>query len=122
MSTFLPKLLVYPIIRSIYLYTISYTIYILSLLFRSFLIHGHIYKKLLTCALSPIVKDSTGDIASSKNYNAIAISSLILKIFDICILILIGHCYPMMNSNMAFNRTAPPFNVHGQYKRQYLII
>ena len=60
-------------------------------LFRSFLIHGHIYKKLLTCALLLIVKDSNGDIASSKNYRAIAISSLILKIFVICILILIGH-------------------------------
>lgn len=64
---------------------------ILAFLFRSYLIHGQISKKLLTCALSPIVKDSNGDIAASKNYRAIAISSLILKIFDICILLLIGH-------------------------------
>ena len=48
-------------------------------------------QKLLTCALSPIVKDSNGDIAVSKNYRAIAISSLILKIFDISILLIIGH-------------------------------
>ena len=64
---------------------------ILSHLFRSYLIHGYISVKLLTCALCPIVKDCNGDISASKNYRAIAISSLILKIFDICILLLIGH-------------------------------
>ena len=37
------------------------------------------------------MKDSNGNIAISKNYRAIAISSLILRIFDICILLLIGH-------------------------------
>ena len=64
---------------------------ILSSLFRSYLIHGHISINLLKCALYPIVKDSNGDTAASKNYRAIAISSLILKIFDICLLLLIGH-------------------------------
>ena len=63
----------------------------LAQVFRCFLTHGHISMKLLTCALCPIVKDSNGNIAISKNYRAIAISSLILKIFDICILLLIGH-------------------------------
>ena len=37
------------------------------------------------------LKDNNGDIASSKNYRAIAISSLILKILDLCVLLLIGH-------------------------------
>ena len=40
------------------------------------------------CALAPLVKDENGDICDSKNYHAIAISSLILKIVDYCILIL----------------------------------
>ena len=45
---------------------------------------------LLICALSPIVKDPNGDVSSSKNYRSIAISSLILKVFDNCILLLFG--------------------------------
>ena len=45
-------------------------------LFRSCLINGHISHYLLVCTLSHIVKDSNGDISSSKNYRGIAISSL----------------------------------------------
>ena len=45
---------------------------------------------LLVCALSPIVKDPNGDISSSKNYRGIAISSLVLKAFDNCLLLLFG--------------------------------
>ena len=36
------------------------------------------------------MKDPNGDI-SSKNYRGIAISSLILKVFDNCLLLLFGH-------------------------------
>ena len=36
----------------------------------------------------PLVKDKLGDICSSSNYRSIAISSLILKIFDWVILLL----------------------------------
>ena len=62
----------------------------LSRLFQAFLIHGYISHDLLICALSPIVKDPNGDISSSKNYRGIAISSLILKVLDNCILLLFG--------------------------------
>ena len=62
----------------------------LSLLFKTSLTHGYLSHDLLVCALSPIVKDSNGDISSSKNYLGIAISSLILKVFDNCILLLFG--------------------------------
>ena len=40
--------------------------------------------------LVPIVKDKLGDISSSKNYRSIAISSLILKIFDWIVILLFG--------------------------------
>ena len=63
----------------------------LSALFRSFLFHGYISHNLLVCALSPIVKDPNDDISSSKNYRGIAISSLILKVFDNCLLLLFGN-------------------------------
>ena len=38
--------------------------------------------------LNQIIKDENGDVCDSKNYRAIALSSLLLKIFDHCILIL----------------------------------
>ena len=63
----------------------------LASLFRSFLTHGYISQDLIVCALCPIVKDPNGDISSSKNYRGIAISSLILKVFDNCILLLFGN-------------------------------
>ena len=62
----------------------------LASLFRSCLLHGHLSQELLVCALCPIVKDPNGDISSSKNYRGIAISSLILKVLDNCILLLFG--------------------------------
>ena len=62
----------------------------LATVFKTSLSHGYFSHDLLVCALCPIVKDPNGDISSSKNYRGIAISSLILKIFDNCILLLFG--------------------------------
>ena len=62
----------------------------LSSIFRTCLLHGYMSHDLLVCALSPIVKDPNGDISSSKNYRGIAISSLVLKVFDNCLLLLFG--------------------------------
>ena len=62
----------------------------LALLFEASLTHGYFSQEMLICALCPIVKDSNGDISSSKNYRGRAISSLILKIFDNCLLLLFG--------------------------------
>ena len=62
----------------------------LSFLFKTFLIHGFTPIFLLVCSLVPIIKDKLGDASSSDNYRAIAISSLLLKIFDWIILILHG--------------------------------
>ena len=57
-------------------------------LFKWFLATGKIPAFLLLCTLVPIVKDNLDDIATSDNYRAIAIGSLILKWFDWLILIL----------------------------------
>ena len=48
------------------------------------------YAFLLLCTIIPIVNDNLGDIASSDNYRAIAIGSLLLKWFDWLIIILKG--------------------------------
>ena len=57
-------------------------------LFKWFLATSKIPAFLLLCTLVPIVKDNLDDIATSNNYRAIAIGSLILKWFDWLILIL----------------------------------
>ena len=72
----------------------------LAQVFRCCLSHGYISLDLLVCALSPIVKDANGDISSSKNYRGIAISSLILKVFDNCILLLFGNL--LANDDLQF--------------------
>ena len=48
----------------------------LSLVFQSFLIHGHLSLFLLLATLIPIIKDKLSSASSSKNYRSIAISSL----------------------------------------------
>ena len=62
----------------------------LSVAFQSFLVHGHFSSFLLLATLIPIIKDKLGSISTSKNYRSIAISSLILKLFDWILLLLFG--------------------------------
>lgn len=59
---------------------------ILSFCLQSFIIHGHVSKILLISTMIPLVKNKLGDLTSSNNYRSIAISSLILKIFDLAII------------------------------------
>ena len=60
----------------------------LTLLFRHYLTHGYISLALMLSTLIPLVKDKLGDITSSNNYRSIALSSLILKMFDWVVLLL----------------------------------
>ena len=62
----------------------------LALVFRSFLIHGHISSVLMVSTLISLLKDKLGDICASRNYRSIALSSEILKIFDWVIILLYG--------------------------------
>ena len=48
----------------------------LALVFRSFLIHGHISSVLMVSTLIPLLKAKLGDICASKTYRSIALSSL----------------------------------------------
>ena len=63
---------------------------LLSVVVKSFLIHGHVTIYLLLATLVPIVKNKLTSINISKNYRSIAISSLVLKILDWVILTLFG--------------------------------
>ena len=62
----------------------------LTNIIRTFVIHGKVPLYLLICTLVPIVKDNLGDLASSENYRAIAIGSLLLKLLDWVVLLLEG--------------------------------
>ena len=55
---------------------------------KIFLIHGHVSQILLIATIVPLLKDPRGDIQSSDNYRSIALSSVILKIFDWVVLLL----------------------------------
>ena len=73
-----------------FIYGMDALLHPLSVIFKTFLIHGHISSFLLLCALVPLIKDHQGDKTSSTNFRAIAISSIMMKIFDWILLILFG--------------------------------
>ena len=54
------------------------------------LIHGHISPLILVSTIVPLVKDKLGDVSSSNNYRSIALSSLILKVFDWVVILALG--------------------------------
>ena len=62
----------------------------LVLVFRFYIIHGHVSNIFMLSTLIPIVIDKLGNLCSSDNYRCIAISSLVLKIFDWVIILLYG--------------------------------
>ena len=54
----------------------------LAKFFRAVLIHGYINISLLICAIILLIKDQRGATDDSGNYRGIALSSIILKVFD----------------------------------------
>ena len=63
----------------------------LATVFRSWLYHGTVTPTLLACAFLPLLKSSLKDPSDPDCYRAIAGSSLILKIFELVVLIVCGH-------------------------------
>ena len=64
---------------------------LLALVYRSWLVHGTVTPSLLACAFLPLLKSALKDPADTNSYRAIAGSSLLLKLFDQCVLIVWGH-------------------------------
>ena len=63
----------------------------MATLFKTYLVHGHVSSIILTMStLVPILKDKLGNICAADNYRSIAIISLVLKIFDLVIILLYG--------------------------------
>ena len=60
---------------------------LLARIFRSWLSHGNMTKSVLACAIILLVKGSK-DPALSGSYRAIAGSSLLLKLFEHCVILI----------------------------------
>ena len=73
---------------------------LLASVYRSWLIHGTVTPSLLACA------------ADTNSYRAIAGSSLLLKLFDQCVLLLWGHL-PVIVFSLAISRCLVPCNAAG---------
>ena len=63
----------------------------LALVYRSWLNHGTVTPTLLACSFMPLLKSSVKDPSDPASYRAIAGSSLLLKTFELVILLLWGH-------------------------------
>ena len=75
---------------------------LLSIIIKCYLIHGHVTRYLLLATLVPIIKDKLGSINCSKNYRSIAISSLLLKMFDWIIILLYGDTFGLHDLQFAY--------------------
>ena len=58
----------------------------LSLLFTSFITHGHLPCNFMKIALVPIIKNKTGDTSDKNKYRSVALVTAASKNFEICIL------------------------------------
>jgi len=67
----------------------------LAHILQALLMHSHVSNFLLLSVLVPIIKDKLGNISSSKNYRSIAISSIVLKIFDWIVILLFGKTFEL---------------------------
>ena len=63
---------------------------LLAITFQDWLTHGTVTRSILSCAFIPLLKSSLKDPAITDSYRAIAGSSLILKCFEQCILLVWG--------------------------------
>lgn len=63
----------------------------LSLIFKSFLMHGTVSLQLLSCAFLPLFKGGLKNSECTDSYRAIASSSQLLQLFDNVILLVWGH-------------------------------
>ena len=64
--------------------------YHIACMIKCFLIHAHVSNVLMVATIIPLLKDKLGDVESSDNYRSIALSSVILKIYDWIVMTLFG--------------------------------
>lgn len=62
----------------------------LALFYRQCLLHGYFPANILECIMVSVIKDVNGDTGDVNNYQSIAISSMILLVFDWILILLFG--------------------------------
>ena len=82
----------------------------LAVVFRSWLIHGTVTPSLLACSFMPLLKSSLKDPSDLSSYRAIAGSSLILKLFEIVVILLWGHL--LSSDSLQFGYKAKSSTTH----------
>ena len=76
----------------------------LANIFKRFLIHGHVSKTLLIAVIVPLLKDKLGDSGCRDNYRTIALSSILLKIFDLMVILLFGKSLGMDEMQFSYQK------------------
>ena len=82
----------------------------LSVVFKSWLYHGSVTPSLLACSFLPLLKSSLKDPCDPDSYRAIAGSSLILKTFELVVLILWGNL--LSSDSLQFGYKAKTSTTH----------
>ena len=82
----------------------------LATVYRSWLYHGTVTDSLLACSFLPLLKSSLKDPSDPDSYRAIAGSSLILKTFELVVLILWGHI--LSSDSLQFGYKAKTSTTH----------
>ena len=75
---------------------------LLSLLFNSMILHGHMCNNLMESIIIPIVKDKKGDITCKENYRPIAITTVISKLFEGVLLTRYKSCLATTHNQFGF--------------------
>ena len=74
----------------------------LGRIIRCCVVHAHVSQVLLLSTLIPLVKDKLSSITISKNYRSVAISSILLKLFDWVMIILEGSALGLNELQFAY--------------------
>ena len=73
------------------LYGSAKLMYHLQILFNAMIVHGYVPHEFLSGVITPLVKDTEGDTSSPSNYRGLTLSSVFASLFEVAILLKIGH-------------------------------
>ena len=68
-----------------FIYAGNFTKVYLSILFTSFISHGHLPDSFMNSAIVSPIKNTTGNTNDKNNYHPIAVVTAMSKIFELCL-------------------------------------
>ena len=75
---------------------------VLCLLFNCMLVHGYVPNNLMHSYITPVVKNKCASLSDFSNYRPITISTIISKVFELCILDKIAHRVKLTDNQFGF--------------------